>query len=536
MAIDKFLIADMRHGIEEGVEPFLLPRDAWQKLENGYLRRGVLRKRMGYSLFCNQTDGGQLSRPVVGIMTYMQTELNQLPTVIMLDTKRAYEYDHETGEFIDISRTSATGATEDIWAGAPDNLFVGCNAENFLFVTNNHDPIKAWGRHGSDTAAHWKGIATNTIKKCRHIFFHKRRLLALDVVDELDGNHYPRRVRWSTPWAGTTVSWNHPTNSGAMDAPTADQISAAAQLGDDIIVWFRYSLWRLKYTNDAFQPFRWERIDASKGSHAPFSGFTHDNVMGAVGGTGIFATDTLATKRIDGRIPDAVSKFNQSRFDSVFSFPLHDKEQVLISYPKIGSTQNNASLCYNYRDGSWSRYSYGFTTYGAAHRFDELLRWNSKPGPDGDPRGINFRDMIRLNDGTLQAGYPTVLAGDSSGNVWQIDSGLNDAGESIDFYALSARINPYLEANRQAWLHQLDLLVDHSPGATYHIDWHAQIGNRNTLVKTDSVTLADEMRANKIWITVFCGAVGDFHQIGIRNNDLKGLVGVHAMRMHIERV
>lgn len=56
MAYEPFLIANMRHGLELGIKPWLAPSDAFSELVNAYLDHGVLYKRAGYVPF------GQLGR------------------------------------------------------------------------------------------------------------------------------------------------------------------------------------------------------------------------------------------------------------------------------------------------------------------------------------------------------------------------------------------------------------------------------------------------------------------------------------------
>jgi hypothetical protein len=50
-----FAISNFRTGFDEAVEPWLLPRDAYQTMVNAHLYRGVLEKIEGYSLFANFT-------------------------------------------------------------------------------------------------------------------------------------------------------------------------------------------------------------------------------------------------------------------------------------------------------------------------------------------------------------------------------------------------------------------------------------------------------------------------------------------------
>lgn len=50
-----FAISNFRTGFNESVEPWLLPRDAYQSMINAHLYRGVLEKIEGYTLFANFT-------------------------------------------------------------------------------------------------------------------------------------------------------------------------------------------------------------------------------------------------------------------------------------------------------------------------------------------------------------------------------------------------------------------------------------------------------------------------------------------------
>lgn len=58
MTIDyqKFPISNFRIGYDEAVEPWLLPKDAYQVMINAHLYRGVIEKIEGYNLYANMTN------------------------------------------------------------------------------------------------------------------------------------------------------------------------------------------------------------------------------------------------------------------------------------------------------------------------------------------------------------------------------------------------------------------------------------------------------------------------------------------------
>jgi hypothetical protein len=51
MALQRFLIAPYQSGLDDEIEPWLLPQDAFTELNNGYIYRGALQNRQGFSQF-----------------------------------------------------------------------------------------------------------------------------------------------------------------------------------------------------------------------------------------------------------------------------------------------------------------------------------------------------------------------------------------------------------------------------------------------------------------------------------------------------
>jgi len=48
--MDKFFIGPLSSGKEKNVKPFMLPDDAFERLNNAYVFRGSIRKRFGERL------------------------------------------------------------------------------------------------------------------------------------------------------------------------------------------------------------------------------------------------------------------------------------------------------------------------------------------------------------------------------------------------------------------------------------------------------------------------------------------------------
>ena len=59
--IEKFTIAPFSDGLDREAEPWLLPNEAFVKMENAFLRRGVLQKRYGYKQLAIGGEGTGVS-------------------------------------------------------------------------------------------------------------------------------------------------------------------------------------------------------------------------------------------------------------------------------------------------------------------------------------------------------------------------------------------------------------------------------------------------------------------------------------------
>ena len=64
MTFSNFLIANFRNGLDESVEPWLIPENAFRELDNVYLRNGVISKRPGITSFGQPSGGANAIRGV----------------------------------------------------------------------------------------------------------------------------------------------------------------------------------------------------------------------------------------------------------------------------------------------------------------------------------------------------------------------------------------------------------------------------------------------------------------------------------------
>lgn len=86
-----FSISNFRSGFDEAVEPWLLPRDAYQILKNAHLYRGVLEKIPGYDLYAKMsyTETIVLSPAPDGVTTTFTGTLNHVPSTTHITAQSA---------------------------------------------------------------------------------------------------------------------------------------------------------------------------------------------------------------------------------------------------------------------------------------------------------------------------------------------------------------------------------------------------------------------------------------------------------------
>lgn len=130
MAYEPFPIIDLRQGKVTAVEPWISPQDAFETLSDCHLKRGVLEKRRGYSLFAQvlavntSTKVPTLSTlPVMGVKNYLSGETENL---IVFDKTRMNKF----------VSSASTGKTITVFADAGGGE-VTVTAASHGFLTND---------------------------------------------------------------------------------------------------------------------------------------------------------------------------------------------------------------------------------------------------------------------------------------------------------------------------------------------------------------------------------------------------------------
>ena len=171
MSYKPYLIADFKTGIELDKEPWLLPKDAFTKMENAYLYEGVITKRRGYTEFgrlqhSDPQDVSAYTEVDVGAVRFNPAITATTITVLDLDTDEdvwcywdttVADYFKADDEFeLDFKCTDGGTGRCGFWAITQDvDGFYGLtdNDKNFLALFHWNDKLQIYARSGVSSAA-----------------------------------------------------------------------------------------------------------------------------------------------------------------------------------------------------------------------------------------------------------------------------------------------------------------------------------------------------------------------------------------------
>lgn len=506
MAFKPYPIVATKTGLQNNLEPWLLPQDAFTKLENAYLYHAYITKRKGYTLF-----GSLSTNPVTGI--YMYFASNGTSELLAMDTTSLYKYDGT--QFNNIASGVFTGDEKDyFWAELWADKMV---------MTNNHDLIKKYDGTNLTNLCTDSGLftgGTNYVTKALFVIQFKEHLIAFNTYETDDGFH-PQRARWSK--SNNMDIWDESNGGGYVDADTTEWITSVVFLKNRLMVWFERSVWELQYTGDPFLPFKWLKIDASSGCYAPFSSIDFSDEIMAISGETILTCNGFNTESIIDKIPEFVLNINPDEEDRAYSCGLDELRQVWWAYPHGDSTRNNKILVFNYRDNNFAVFDMPASSFGF---------WNRTTTPTWDeyaasyPVGTTLAESadITWDDKTLKGGYPITLLGDYGGKIYWLDHGGDDNGDTIPLDITTKRLNPFYPYKKSV-LGYVDFLVSTHPSATVTVDLLNNTGN----VPVASRTLDFTGSGEKVWKRLFFNQVANFHTLHLHHNQANATIKIHAI-------
>lgn len=463
-----------------------------------------------YDVTFNASTGGAVTadyqykpgNPIMAIYAYYGSQGSS--SLLTWDTRRCNQWFPLEERFHDITEV-------DIWSGADDNFFWAENWADEMFVTNNVDQIQRFdGSSFQKLDVDFTGDGTNDVDSCLLIFSYKQRLILLRPQEM--GDLKPQRARWCV--AGDWSDW---TNDGYVDAPTLDWIMAADFLGDDLVVFFERSIWSLKYTGDADQPFVWKKLVSTEGSYATFATTTFSDELITLGPTGLIGTDGFDVTRLDEKVPDIALEFDMEHYHVCYAAILEEEREDWVLYPQIGSTHSDRVLSLNYIDNSWSIYDLALTCMGY---------WTYAADPTWDQIDQSWDELERTwDERSKQSGYPITLGGTYEGDILMLNQEGDDRGEPIKLEIKTGRWNPFWKQGHEARLGKIEFLFTTDPGIILYIDLYTDFDT--VPYKTEEVALDGD--GDKVWKVIYSGEVGATHQVVIRHEAIAQTCEIHAV-------
>ncbi len=412
--------------------------------------------------------GFSTGQTVVFINVQGMTEINGLSSVITVLSPTTFSLDQ-----IDTS-------TFGIFGG-------GGFALNSVVSVTGQDGIRYYGELTDGTG--WANYnppidPENALLGALLIFPYRGYLVFLNTWEGNEASgpiNYGNRARWTqigTPYYSEPV----PTipsqqfvdvkaarddlfgRGGANDAPTQEVIIGAAFIRDLLVVYFERSTWRLRFVNNAQNPFVWERVNVELGSSCTFSTIPFDKGVQALGNRGILISDGNDTVRFDEKIPDDVFNIRQSQngLNRVYGIRTFRTRLSYWTFPDAERTSGkfpDKVLIYNYETQNWSYFDDCFTCFGYFYPSTADLgdRWIDldEPWPEYNDKNCDV--------GTLHSGLETVIAGNQQGFVFKLEqsSSQNSASLFIQSIALDPvnLINsPFNNLPDGTWIKITDIL------------------------------------------------------------------------------
>ena len=464
--------------------------------------------------FTAYISGGRVNilLPVQGLHT--RQIVGFLKDLIAFNPTQAFLYNTATDVFDNIS-----GATA--WTGTDTDFFWALNYQRSFWATNNIDPIR-YNISGSTWTDFLPILDSGgtMLEAALMIFAYKDRMVAFSPTE--GATNFRQRVRFSQNGsvyvtapvpAGFTFNvdaWREdiPGRGGFIDAPTDQAIITAGFVRDVLVVVFEFSAWRLRYTSNETLPFVWERLHSQLGAESTYSVVGFDDGILSVGRAGVTITDTNQQRRIDQIIPDQVYQISnvsnaQKRVHGIRDF---QRQLVYWTYPSPDSeTFPDKVLVYNYIENNWATYTQSFTTFGEFRRDDALI-WE-----EADQEWQEEDSFWASGD--LSAGFPSVVAGDSQGNVFRLDPTFSsDDGAGYDFDILTKKFNPWINEALQSKAIYMYLFISGTDGGEITIDHFIDEGNPGIAIATYTVS-TDSNGQEKVWRRITLSAAqSQYHQ------------------------
>lgn len=452
--------------------------------------------------------------------------------------------------------TVTANVTGDYFTGDNTNFFNATTWRyndvqgDFLYFTNNVDPVTLFDGTKlsrplfNTTLASVQAFAYvnfDTIKTTLDIKVYKNRLQFLRPT--LLGTTIPeaQTIRFSQQQEATVTpnvifsSYNFasdvPGNGGFQTAPTGDWLMASQLIRDVLIVFFTNSTWIYRFTANAFEPYRFDQVNSTRSTNAPYGTIPQDLYATSMGVKGLIYCDGVNVDRFDQAIIEQFEDINQSGFGQCFGQKYDSLNHSWMLYPNEdnGLLTNDHALIYNYLENTWAIFipNLGFlvqtpaninalSCLGLGLNVDDITWADFAVGSGTEYADTNWSQAnFTWISGVTQTLSSVLLGGDQNGVVYQIYVGTTDNGNPIKTFVDTKRLNPFIDQGLKGRFGYLDVYYEKNAEITLSFNFY--VNNSESKVKGTVITLDGPETDIWAWKRLYINAVGEFIQVEITN-------------------
>jgi len=424
-----------------------------------------------------------------------------------------------------VTITLTATLTGDYFTGNYSNFFNSTNWLNDLYLTNNKDPITLFNGTTLSrppfavTMAHQISF-TNDIAFALDVKVYKNRLLVMrPTLVGAGGIPNAQRIYWSFINFPTNLVSDAAGNGGFLDAPTDDFLQCSEFLRDILVVFFTNSSWIFRFTNNDFDPFRFDKVNNSKSINAAYASISYDERCTAMGAKGLVACDGVNVQRYDIPIIDFFETINQNFFEQCFGIRFDTTNQSWMLYPLASSETTppaTQALIYNFAENTWAIFapSVSMSCLGTYFVSGDAT-WASFAA--GTPLGTTYPNWMSADfawDDFLDLNLsPELLGGGSDGVVYLLGQGDSDNGTAFNCNITSKQWNPFIDTGEKVQFGYIDFYYVINETAVLELNFF--LDNDESPTMTRFVTLDGEPNANKNMKRIYINSVGEFVRMTI---------------------
>lgn len=307
-------------------------------------------------------------------------------------------------------------------------------------------------------------------------------------------------------------------HGGLADAPTPDWIVSAEFLRDAIVIFFQKSTWLFRFTSSSFDPFRFDQINSSRNSNAPYGSIEYDGNTTSMGTKGLIACDGVNVDRYDLSIVDQYTDINNDNFIQCNSVRDDILNQSWMTYPSVKRDVSNRfsdkAIIYNFLEGNFATYQINLTTLGIENTYQDITWASFATGSGVWTEGLTWQEAnFTWNKYTAQNLTPQVFGGDQNGFVYIMNVTETDNGGHIDVQVRSKRWNPFIQTGERCRFGYIDFYYQKNPDVTLQIDIFGNNSKSPDLTKY--LTMDGPANDDFAWKRLFVNLQGEFIRIEI---------------------